>query len=470
MKRILFAAIAVCALVALPVYAGEYHTGQNLFCYDCHTPHFSMQHGYSGGSTTISATNSNVPLSGFGAGYDWMGNSGPNLKLLKMPANELCLACHDGQLYAPDVLGAQTGGGGTEGRSAGHLNDAANGQPYTGHTLDSASYPPGYNLTVNGTIPTSSYDPATGKLECISCHIQHGSASSYRNLGNRTLAATQPQYTIGLTQTGPCRNGFNADGTFKNTAPGSISKTPETNGCDVWIKIDPTTFTPGASNFLSAGYYDTANVFYTRNHVNAGVFVGSGTTVAAGTNLEYDNRMDAFCGSCHSAFHGKDSNAADLGTGPNSWTPGMGGATATGTSYTNWLRHPTGMAEIGGTTADLTGTGGESSLMNKYLGKNIGQTTPPTPNFSRVKVYATVQTVSDTADPATLTMTGAVPGCVSCHKAHGNDNPFGLVFLARGATAGAVTITENGGFAAGQTQNFAVGQRNLCGQCHSQGN
>ncbi len=60
----------------------------------------------------------------------------------------------------------------------------------------------------------------------------------------------------------------------------------------------------------------------------------------------------------------------------------------------------------------------------------------------------------------------AAPGCLSCHKAHGNQNPFGLMFLNGNATA----IDEEGGYATGQTQDLVQGYRNLCGQCHSQGN
>ena len=65
--------------------------------------------------------------------------------------------------------------------------------------------------------------------------------------------------------------------------------------------------------------------------------------------------------------------------------------------------------------------------------------------------------------------TDAQPGCVSCHKAHGNQNPFGLVFLNRNATS----VDEQGGYGTGQTEmanGYGVGYRNLCGQCHSQGN
>ena len=55
---------------------------------------------------------------------------------------------------------------------------------------------------------------------------------------------------------------------------------------------------------------------------------------------------------------------------------------------------------------------------------------------------------------------------MTCHKAHGNQNPFGLVFLDRNATS----VGEEGGFGADDTDtSVKTGYRNLCGQCHSQG-
>jgi hypothetical protein len=57
---------------------------------------------------------------------------------------------------------------------------------------------------------------------------------------------------------------------------------------------------------------------------------------------------------------------------------------------------------------------------------------------------------------------GLTPSCFSCHKGHGNQNPFGLIFLARDSSL----VTEEG--TSGVTSD--IGIRNLCGQCHVQGN
>ena len=64
--------------------------------------------------------------------------------------------------------------------------------------------------------------------------------------------------------------------------------------------------------------------------------------------------------------------------------------------------------------------------------------------------------------------TDATPGCVSCHKAHGNQNPFGLFYLGRTPSG---TPNEQGALMAGQVaMTDQIGTRNLCGQCHGQGN
>ena len=49
------------------------------------------------------------------------------------------------------------------------------------------------------------------------------------------------------------------------------------------------------------------------------------------------------------------------------------------------------------------------------------------------------------------------PSCFSCHKAHGNRNAFGLIFI-NGGVATAPTEDGNGGV-----------YKDLCRQCHTQG-
>jgi hypothetical protein len=348
--------------------------------------HFSMQHGWSGGTvSTTAAPNGN-----------WLSTTGPNEYLLKAPANQLCLSCHDGQSFAPDVLGANNNASPSQGRSAGALNDPALGAPYDnwkGHTLGSTSTPPGFDPVVVGA-PATWYDPTNG-LECISCHAQHGPAGAYRNLGSYALGgaggSARPSYVIGT-----------ANDTTK----------------DVWINIPSGYVANSGAAATFNPYYDSASVSYNRNDATVGT-------------TKTSNKLDTFCATCHGDFHG---GAGDTGIG------------ATTAALDGFIRHPTSQVTIGAAAAQ--NYGGHSALSRLTTGAT-----------TRVKVYA-----SDRSG-----LTDASPGCVTCHKAHGNQNPFGLVFLSRNATS----VGEEGGYGAGQVENatgYAVGFRNLCGQCHGQGN
>ena len=384
---IIFAALVVIAAAAVGT-AGEYHAGQTLLCYDCHTMHFSMQHNWDG--TTPVPT---IPsVSGTGMTGNWLGSSGPNQFLLKAPPNQLCLACHDGQTFAPDVLAINSNASPTQGREAGALNETATGAPYDtwkGHTLDSTSTPPGFNPTAAGVPATQQYNASDG-LECISCHLQHGSATVYRNLGPRT-AAFQPTYVLGAANV---------------------------TTVDVWVNI-ATPYTAGTGSAATFNpYYDRANISFNKT---------AGITAPAGSTRTTSNRMDTFCSACHGDFHG----------GPGDTNIG-----ATIGALDGFIRHPTSNVVIG--AAGAQGYGGHSAL-SRFVAAT-----------SKVKVYANDQTA----------WSDATPGCITCHKSHGNQNPFGLVFLNRAAAS----VDEQGGWAAGQTQNTQNGLRNLCGQCHGQGN
>jgi hypothetical protein len=402
MIRKLTISIALLAAVSFPLLAGQWHAGGTNVCTDCHTMHFSMQHNWDG-STPVPTVPQNVTAAGMSG--NWLGTVGPNQRLLKAPVNTLCLTCHDGTTFAPDVLAVNTNagaGGVTWGRSAGALNDQTNTAPYQtykGHTLGATTTPPGFNPVGAGVPAASAYNPAGG-LECISCHLQHGSATIYRNLGPRS-AAFQPLYQLSTTN----------DATK-----------------DVWVNI-PSTYVAGTANPATFNpYYDANNVFY--NATNP--------APPAGSTMTTSNRMDTFCSACHGDFHG--------GTGDAN----IGGGTV-GVGAQDFIRHPTSKQVIG-----IAANGGQSALSRYVNAAGSGQT--------RVKVYTTDY----------VGFTDATPGCVTCHKAHGNQNPFGLVFLARqSATSyGTGDAYESGGLATGETETLAgygQGYRNLCGQCHGQG-
>ena len=121
------------------------------------------------------------------------------------------------------------------------------------------------------------------------------------------------------------------------------------------------------------------------------------------------NRMDQFCGICHGAFHGgsvSDSTTVSDGTG--------------------FIKHPTGVVTVASAGGTFGGAGKGASTL---------------------KVYQAAGTI----DPATDT-----PGCVTCHKAHGNNNPFALIYPDR--ATGTVPNEQGGGV-----------YKDLCKTCHQMG-
>jgi len=155
LKRFLFVGVAAALAVAGAAWAGDYHSGATLICADCHVMHYSQSHGYNADGSGI---------------YLPVGQGGPFTFMLRDEETRLCLACHNGQAWAPDVFEANTG---TAVRLAGALsNTSSNGDYHTadGHTLGSTANAPG-----------GSFSDAEG-LTCTDCHHQHGKGNTYRNL------------------------------------------------------------------------------------------------------------------------------------------------------------------------------------------------------------------------------------------------------------------------------------------------
>lgn len=168
------AAIAAAVLVPNTAPGGDFHFGATLVCSDCHVMHYSQSHGYNPDGTGFW-----TPLAG-----------GPHGLLLRQDINDLCLACHDGSAFAPDVKHASSNG---YVRQAGALNDGTDGAypDASGHTLGSTATAPGSN-------PAWSNPDGLG---CTNCHQPHGAGflgapGSYRNLGGfGTGSGLAPQIT-----------------------------------------------------------------------------------------------------------------------------------------------------------------------------------------------------------------------------------------------------------------------------------
>jgi hypothetical protein len=163
--------------------------------------------------------------------------------------------------------------------------------------------------------------------------------------------------------------------------------------------------------------------------------LGAVTTNYAVENVDFNepgsnaSALGRFCRGCHPDFHGGayDSNMYD-------GLPGSGA----------WLRHPTAGANIGA-------LGGEHSDLGVFASRPYRvQVMSPSGNWG-------TPGVTWTGAPNNLS-----PSCMSCHKAHGNQNPFGLIFLE-----GTGPVTEEGD-AAGNVAAPAQRIVSLCGQCHAQ--
>lgn len=345
----LFAAIVL--LMGGPATAGDYHRGATLVCSDCHVMHFSQSRGYNPGGTGL---------------WTPLGGSGPYHFLLRNTINDLCLTCHDGQTFAPDVLETNVLG---NVREAGALNREGTAPYYvgTGHSLDSADTAPG---------GTWAPDPVLG-LTCIDCHHQHGRG--------------------GPTVSNPYRN---------------LSPSAGTGGY-----FDPPSYVVG-TNDTTKDVFERAAGGYSVDDVD---FNEPDQTKSA---------LGNWCGACHNAFHG----------GPGSANVGGSGSPASG-----FGRHPTTGVNIGAVG------GGHSS---KAIFATGSRTSPgPGPKINWVKVM----TATGNWKPNTpADVTDHTPSCMSCHKAHGNRNSYGLIYM--NPLSGAVT--EEG--TAGGTY------KNLCQQCHTQ--
>jgi hypothetical protein len=328
--------VAACLMAAFApmATAGDYHVSGNLVCSDCHVAHYSQSHGYTVGGLSI-------PL----------GGDGPYTYLLRNEVNALCLTCHDGQAFAPDVFGASAY---NTNRNAGGLNAA------TGHRANDAGYDDidGHTLWSMDTAPGGTFANTEHGLNCTNCHAQHGIATQYRNLLSRGI--------------------FTGKTLTYATTTNDLSK-------DVFQRIPKG--------------YNVANVDY--NEPN--------TTASAYAN---------WCKSCHVDFHGTAGGAE------------VGGISGGGTG---WDRHPQADVNIGAHATHISSLTQFNSRTN------------------RVKVMDSQGLWDGTAADNTVT-----PSCFSCHKSHGNQNGFGLIFMA-GAGA---TVTEEGD--GGQ-------YRDLCRQCHIQG-
>lgn len=329
-------------------------------------------------------------------------------------------------------------------------------------------------------------------LVCTDCHIMHASQShAYPWLGIQPLApgGTPHEYLLRSDPNNTCLGchngntaipdvfGVAADGETRRQA-GALNSTggtgalandggyETTDGHTLWS----TDVAPGGTWSAEHGLecvhchaqHGIASQY--RNMLNRGNFSGKNVTYATSTNIltrdvfqraaraytepdvdfnEPNTAASAYanwCKSCHTNFHGV-AGGAEVG--------GISGGNSNPLITSAWVRHPNADVNIG-TDPGLSGTGSptdSSSFISSYV----------TRYYTRVNKVKVMSPIGDWApDPAGARV--LTPSCFSCHKAHGNKNGFGLIFM--NGTAGSPTPTEEGD--GGQ-------YKDLCRQCHSQG-
>jgi Doubled CXXCH motif (Paired_CXXCH_1) len=102
--------------------------------------------------------------------------------------------------------------------------------------------------------------------------------------------------------------------------------------------------------------------------------------------------------------------------------------------WEEFKRHPASTVNIGA-------LGGGHSNLPRFVSKaNQVQVMSPTGQF-----------------PGSYTEGTLSPSCFSCHKGHGNQNAFGLIYMV-----GTGAVSEEGDATGTQS-------RNTCRQCHTQG-
>ena len=389
---VVFSALAIAGLAQ----AGEYHRLSQLRCSDCHTMHFSRQHAFDGN----------------GADPGWVVHSAtPNDSLLiEGGVNVTCLACHDDNAVAPDVLEANVGGYVPTGtRSAGFLNEAGTAEAYEGHSLDAAIRPPGLPATATwNALP----------VECENCHAVHGSRA-YRNLGLGRVAVSQGFPSSGATS-------FNNVGptyTFTATA-GAVDP-----NYDVTIQ---TNAAGGPLNGTSVNTYETASIKFGKGLSNPTdpYFTGS-VSPGASAKVPVVNGMNEYCAKCHGDFHGAGQTLGSV----------------VGTTQ-HYIRHPTtGVVRAANqlftdTPAAFTGVVGlDPTVVMDSADRDV------------------VRAVFTAADKTTWEV-----GCLTCHKGHGNARPYGLILPDH---RGTIADYENGDAVALPSGDYSV--RNLCVTCHGMG-
>lgn len=267
-------------------------------------------------------------------------------------------------------------------------------------------------------------------IEATSGPVTVRQAGALNVLGGDGLYPPTTGHTLGATVTAPGSNPpwSNAAGlecTDCHAAHGRSAGLPTsiTNGgyrnlfreTTGFVSISYSRGDVEVTNDLTRWVFETSSSGNTNNHYGR-------DAITFNEPVSTGSAYADFCKTCHTDFHG-----ALGGTE-------IGGVPVTG-GYEEFHRHPAAGANIGA-------LGGGHSSLAQFTGRGNN-----------------VQVMSSAGHkPGTYvaTDTDLSQSCFSCHKGHGNQNAFGLIYML-----GTGTVTEQG--------DNGVDARNLCRQCHRQG-
>mgnify|MGYP003574440808 CR=1 FL=1 len=293
---------------------------------------------------------------------------------------------------------------------------------------------------------------------CLACHDGASSAPDVleANTGNAYVRQAGALNVLGGNGLYPHNTGHTLGST--EVAPGSDPAWSDPNGlnCANCHAVHGGGFGPGWSgpsgSYRNLGGFGTVlgsgfGITYARGDVdgpNSGANLGYWVfeTNSAGSNANHygydavtfnepDNTTSMYanaCKACHTNFHGAVGDPATVG------------GVLDGTTYHEFVRHPNGGVDIGA-------IGGGHSNLTRFVAEGASQLHVMSPAGTPRGSY-------------TATDTDLTPSCMTCHKAHGNQNAFGLIYVI-GENAGGGAMTEEG--------DGGVDVRNMCRACHVQG-